>query len=67
MNEELGLRILNFFNFIYSQGWEGSICWFEDEFHVTVTCNGNIYAYGQEPTLTASLDEVLKDLQKVGI
>lgn len=67
MNEELGLRILNFFNFIYSQGWEGGICWHENEFHVTVTCNGNIYAYGQEKTLTASLDEVLKDLQNVGI
>ena len=67
MNEQLGLRILNFFNFIYSQGWEGSICWFENEFHVTVTCDGKIYAYGQEKTLTSSLDEVLKDLQRVGI
>ena len=64
---ELGNRILNFFNFIYSKGWEGSICWFQNEFHVTVTHGGKTYAYNQFPTLTQALDETLKDLQKVGI
>jgi hypothetical protein len=67
MNEQLGLRILNFFNFIYSKSWEGSICWHENEFHVTVTSGGNIYAYGQRPTLTEALDEVLSDLRKGGV
>lgn len=64
---ELGIRILKFFNFIYNQKWQGGICWFEDEFHVTVTCGGNIYSYGQAPTLTAALNECLEGLRKGGI
>jgi len=67
MNEQLGMRILNFFNFVYSQGWQGSICWFENEFHVTISCDGNIYAYGQQLKLSDSLDECLQALQNVGI
>lgn len=63
---ELGLRILQFFNFVYNQGWEGGICWHEKEFHITITCKGNIYSYGQAPTLTAALNECLEGLKKVG-
>lgn len=63
---ELGIRILNFYNFIFVQGWEGSICWHENEFHVTITCNGKIYAYGQKHKLSESLDECLNGLKKGG-
>lgn len=63
---ELGLRLLQFFNFVFVQGWEGGICWHEKEFHVTITGDGNIYSYGQQPTLSAALDECLSGLKKVG-
>lgn len=63
---ELGFRLLQFFNFVFKQGWEGGICWHEKEFHVTITGGGNIYSYGQAPTLTAALDECLTGLKKVG-
>lgn len=65
-NEELGIRVLNFYNFVFCQGWEGGICWHENEFHVTITCNGNIYSYGEASTLTLALDECLTGLRNGG-
>jgi hypothetical protein len=65
-NEQLGMRVLNFYNFIYSQGWEGGICWHQNAFHVTITCDGNIYSYGEEPTLTAALDSCIEGLRNGG-
>jgi len=47
-------------------GWDGSVCWYENEFHVTVTCQGKIYSHGQAKTLTAALDECSNGFGKVG-
>jgi len=64
---ELGNRILEFFNFVYTQGFEAGICWHENEFHVTVTKDGNIYGVGQKSTLTAALDECADGFKRVGM
>lgn len=53
---DLNKTVLNFFNFIYCNGFEGSICWFENEFHVITSRHGHIVAYGQAATLTKAID-----------
>lgn len=63
---ELAKRMLDFYQFVYAQGFEGAICWFENAYHITVSKDGKIYSYGEENTLTLALNSCLDGLQKGG-
>lgn len=67
MNNELGKRILQFFNFCFISGFECGITWYEKEFYVNVSKDGNIYSCGQAATLTDAMDECAAGLQKGGM
>jgi len=62
----IGDRILEFFNFCFINNLEHGICYFENEYHVTVSRDGKIYSYGQQKTLTAAMDECGQGLAKGG-
>ena len=64
---DLGLRILKLFDFCYRNNLHCGVCWYENEFHVTINNkNGNIYSYGQALKLTDALNLCCNDLNKVG-
>lgn len=64
---DLVFRLLTFFDFCYRNNFDYGVCFFENEFHVTVTFNGNIISSGQQKTLTLALDECGNGFNKVGM
>ena len=63
---ELGLRILQFFNFCYVNKLECGISFFENEYHVNATKDGNIYSHGQAKRLTDALNQCSQGFKNVG-
>ena len=64
---QLGIRILNFFEFCHKNCFEHGICFYENEYYVNVSKDGKIYSSGQAKTLTEAMDECATGLQKGGM
>jgi hypothetical protein len=64
--ENLGLRLLALFDFCFRNNLECGVCWYEKQFIITTTQNGNTISCGQGATLTQALDECAKGFEKVG-
>lgn len=66
--EQLGIRILTFYDFLFRNNLDGSICYHEGQFHVIVNDRqSHIYSIGENPRLTLAMDECSMDLAKVGM
>lgn len=63
---EAGNRVLQLFDFCFKNGLDCGISWFNNQFVISVTQNGNIISSAEEQTLTAALDACANGFRSIG-
>lgn len=64
MNSE---KLINFYKYLETIKWDGSVCYYEGKYHAIINPKNNIgVAHGISETLDGALEECKKELQKLG-